>query len=62
MYLHHQHPKDKNSGKLSELTGSTRESKVNRYVAKAVKEVAAQYIDTIPLEDADIGTKEDKIS
>ena len=46
---------------LSELTGSTRESKANRYAANAVKEVALQYTETLALKDADLGAKDDRI-
>ena len=46
---------------LSELTGSTRESKANRYAANAVKEVALQYTETLALKDADLGAKDDII-
>ena len=52
----------KNSDDLSDLTGSTWESKENRYAAKAVKEVAYQYTEKISLKDADLEAKVDKIS
>ena len=54
--------KDATNDDLSELTGSTRESKANRYAANAVKEVALQYADTIALKDADLDEKEDRIA
>jgi hypothetical protein len=54
--------KDATNDDLSELTGSTRESKANRYAANAVKEVALQYTDTIALKDADLDEKEDRIA
>ena len=47
---------------ISEMTGSTRESKAKAYADKAVKEVAAQYSDTISNMKNDIGAKDDKIA
>ena len=48
---------DKNPDNLSDLTGSTRESKANRYTAKVVKDVAYQYTETIAIKDADLEEK-----
>ena len=50
------------SDELSELTGSTRESKANRYAADTVKEMVLHYTDTIALKDADLEEKDDKIA
>ena len=44
------------------MTGSTRESKAKAYADKAVKEVAAQYTDTISNMKNDIGAKDEKIA
>ena len=48
---------DKNPDGFSYLTGSTRESRANRYTAKVVKEVAYQYTETIAIKDADLEEK-----
>ena len=55
-----QKEKSNSSDEVSELTESTCESKANLYAAKAVKEVASQYADTIALKYADLEQKEDK--
>jgi len=47
---------------LSDMTGSTRESKAKAYADSAVKEVAAQYSETITNMSTDLGAKEDKIA
>ena len=47
---------------VSEMTGSTRESKAQAYADKAVKVVAAQYTDTIGNMQTDIGAKDNKIA
>ena len=47
---------------VSEMTGSTRESKAQAYADKAVKAVAAQYSDTICNMQTDIGAKDNKIA
>ena len=47
---------------LSEMTGSTRESKAKAYADKAVKEVAQQYSSTITNMQGDIGEKDEKIA
>ena len=47
---------------ISEMTGSTRESKAQRYADKAVKEVASQYTTTISTMQHDIAKKDDKIT
>ena len=46
---------------MSEMTGSTRESKAKRYADSAVKDVAAQYSTTIATMNEDIGVKDDRI-
>ena len=51
-----------NSDELSDITGSTRESKAKAYADKAVKEVAAQYTNTISDMQGDLGAKDDKIA
>ena len=47
---------------VSEMTGSTRESKAQAYADKAAKAVAAQYTDTICNFNTDIGAKDNKIA
>jgi hypothetical protein len=47
---------------VSEMTGSTRESKAQAYADKAVKAVAVQYTDTICNMQNDLGSKDDKIA
>ena len=47
---------------ISDMTGSTRESKANAYAAKAAKEVAAQYTTTINSMKADMGDKDNEIA
>jgi hypothetical protein len=47
---------------VSEMTGSTRESKAQAYADKAAKAVAAQYTDTICNLNTDIGAKDNKIA
>ena len=47
---------------ISDMTGSTRESKAKAYADKAVKEVASQYNVTISTMKSDIGAKDDKIA
>ena len=47
---------------ISDMTGSTRESKAKAYADKAVKEVASQYNITISTMKSDIGAKDDKIA
>ena len=46
---------------MSEMTGSTRESKAKRYADSAVKDVAAQYSSTIANMNNDLGVKDDRI-
>ena len=50
------------NGDISEMTGSTRESKAQRYADKAVKDVAVQYTNTISNMQNDIAGKDDKIA
>lgn len=47
---------------VSDMTGSTRESKAKAYADKAVKVVAAQYSSTISNMQGDIGAKDEKIA
>ena len=47
---------------LSDMTGSTRESKAKAYADSAVKVVAAQYSETISNMNSDIGAKDDRIA
>ena len=47
---------------VSEMTGSTRESKAKAYAESAVNEVAKQYTATISTMNSDLGAKEDKIA
>ena len=47
---------------VSEMTGSTRESKAQAYAEKATRAVAAQYSDTITNMRSDLGDKDDKIA
>ena len=47
---------------ISDMTGSTRESKAQAYADKAAKAVAAQYSDTICNLQTDLGTKDNKIA
>ena len=49
------------SDELSDMTGSTRESKAKAYADSAVKEVAAQYTSTISNMNSDLGLKDDRI-
>lgn len=51
-----------NSDEISDMTGSTRESKAKAYADKAVKEVAAQYSTTISDMQNNIGEKDTKIT
>ena len=50
------------NGDISEMTGSSRESKAQRYADKAVKEVASQYTATIYNMQNDIAGKDDTIA
>ena len=54
-------PPAASSDDVSEMTGSTRESKAKAYADSAVKEVAAQYSTTIATMNDDIGMKDDRI-
>ena len=47
---------------VSEMTGSTRESKAKAYAESAVNEVAKQYTATISTMHNDLGAKDDKIA
>ena len=53
---------EKNSDDISDMTGSTRESNAKAYADKAVKEVAAQYSNTISDMHNNIGAKDAKIA
>ena len=50
------------SDNVSEMTGSTRESKAKAYADKEVRKVAAQYSSTISNMHSDLGDKDDKIA
>ena len=51
-----------NTDDLSDMTGSTRESKAQAYAASATKIVAAQYVGQISTMNTDIASKDDEIA
>ena len=51
-----------NADDLSDMTGSTRESKAQAYAASATKIVAAQYVGQISTMNTDIASKDDEIA
>ena len=50
------------SDNLSDMTGSTRESKAKRYAAAEVQNVTQQYMGTISTMQGDVAQKDDKIT
>ena len=55
-------PPPTKSDEVSEMTGSTRESKAQRYATEQVKEVASQYVTQITTMSSDINEKDDQIA